>query len=68
MNSLYVLWHTARQGWLTSNGVTSTEFKDAMKLDRAEAIKRCSRAYNKDAPVGMIIPVDINDLQAIGVQ
>lgn len=68
MPTLYALWHCQRQGWLTTSGTTSTEFKDALKVDHDEAIKRCSKHFNRGAGIVGILPVLIDDVQSIGIQ
>lgn len=60
----YVLWHTVRQGWVSNQGTTSTEFINAARMLQAEAIARCIRTKQHDGTL-LTVPVPVDDLQEI---
>lgn len=53
----YYLWHTTRQGWLTTNGTTSTQRKDAKVFQEWEAQTRVHQSLDHEGdPILLPVP------------
>lgn len=64
MTASFYLWHCQRQGYITANGTTSTDWKQAALFNAAEALQRCRAAIDHEG-VCQVLPIRVNDLAAV---
>lgn len=56
---MYYLWHTQRQGWVTSDGTTTTDLPQALMVNSADAVHRVKQGATGSDSTPPIIPVPV---------
>jgi hypothetical protein len=62
MADIYVIFHCKLGAWLSTTATYTSEWREAEKLSREEALRRCKRGYIKQVEEFLIIPVRWEDL------
>ena len=64
MSPTYYLYSGRMQGWFTNSGTYSSDFAEARKYSRVEAIAMCKR--HKSQGGYQLLPISADDMEAVG--